>query len=158
MTLEDLDIVVHFVKEGQVISRESTISGDIDLRLQSGDGSPLLEQPSRRSEEGHEGEGRERRLPRSCALFGYRNNRGERTIEIDPIDELIVRRAFELYATGDYSLKTLASVLTLEAGKQIPTANLHWILRNPFYTPVFQWGGQDLPGEASDLHCTGALR
>jgi site-specific DNA recombinase len=33
------------------------------------------------------------------APFGYRNNKAERTIEIDPVDSVIVIRLFDLYAT-----------------------------------------------------------
>ncbi len=34
------------------------------------------------------------------APFGYRNNKAERTIEIDPVDSPMVIRLMESYATG----------------------------------------------------------
>jgi len=39
--------------------------------------------------------------------LGYRNNKLERTIEIDPEKAPIATRMFELYATGNYSLTAL---------------------------------------------------
>ena len=146
VTLEDLDIAVHFVKEGQVISREShaqaTLIYGFNLVMARHYSNNLREEVKKGMREkassgvfpGH-------------APFGYRNNRGERTIEIDPIHEPIVRRVFELYATGSYSLKTIASVLSFETGKRLATANLHWILRNRFYVGEFEWGGHTYQGK-----------
>jgi site-specific DNA recombinase len=146
VTLEDLDIAVHFVKEGQVISREShsqaTLIYGFNLVMARHYSNNLREEVKKGMREkaasgvfpGH-------------APFGYRNNRGERTIEIDPTSEPIVRRAFELYATGSYSLKTIASVLSHEKGKRLATSNLHWILRNRFYVGEFEWGGQTYQGK-----------
>ena len=146
VTIEDLDIAVHFVKEGQVISREShsqaTLIYGFNLVMARHYSNNLREEVKKGMREkaasgvfpGH-------------APYGYRNNRGERTIEIDPVYEPIVRRAFELYATGGYSLKTIASVLSFETGKRLATSNLHWILRNRFYVGEFEWGGDTYQGK-----------
>jgi hypothetical protein len=53
------------------------------------------------------------------APFGYRNNKVERTIEADPVDSIIVKRIFELYATSSYTLTTSAKRIRIETGKTI---------------------------------------
>jgi site-specific DNA recombinase len=80
------------------------------------------------------------------APFGYRNNKAERTIEIDPIDSNTVNRLFELYATGAHTLSTLANAIRLETGKAISRGNVYLILKNRFYVGCFEWSGQTYSG------------
>jgi hypothetical protein len=80
------------------------------------------------------------------APFGYRNNKAERTIEVDPVDSPIVSRIFALYVTGSHSLSSLARAIRLETGKTISRNNLHMILKNPFYLGFFKWSGQIYQG------------
>jgi hypothetical protein len=80
------------------------------------------------------------------APFGYRNNKAERTIEIDPVDSITVKRIFELYATGAHTLSTIRKKIRIETGKQISRGNIHRILVNRFYTGTFLWRGETYPG------------
>ena len=43
--------------------------------------------------------------------LGYRNNKIEHTIELDPPNVPIAKRIFELYATGKYSLASLRKAI-----------------------------------------------
>jgi hypothetical protein len=43
--------------------------------------------------------------------LGYRNNKTERTIEIDPVDSPIVIRMMEAYTGGAHTLSTLQKLL-----------------------------------------------
>src|SRR6267154_2359723 len=63
--------------------------------------------------------------------------------EIDPILGPLVRAAFELYATGTYTLDTLAEELyhrglRTRSGKQIPRPSLSDLLNNSFYVGVIE--------------------
>ena len=80
------------------------------------------------------------------APFGYRNNRETRTIEIHPDNSLIVKRIFELYASGNYSLKTLRAKVREEFGKTINHEYLRDILTNPVYLGNFEWAGKTYRG------------
>jgi site-specific DNA recombinase len=76
--------------------------------------------------------------PRGCLDRG----RGQPK-EIDPILGPFVRAAFELYATGTYTLATLAEELyhrglRTRSGKQIPRPSLSDLLNNPFYIGVIE--------------------
>ena len=44
-----------------------------------------------------------------------------------------MKRMFALYASGTYTLSTLAKTIHIETGKKISNANMHLILKNHFY-------------------------
>jgi DNA invertase Pin-like site-specific DNA recombinase len=91
------------------------------------------------------------------APLGYLNSRDWidgreiRTITVDPERAPLVTYAFELYATGDYSLIDLATILEARGLRSRPSRNrpakllgtnrLSTILRNDFYTGVLRWNG-----------------
>ena len=93
------------------------------------------------------------------APLGYRNAReGDRqVIAPDPIKAPMVRRAYELYATRGYSLKTLRKKLrdeglaTTKQGKLISLSQLQWLLKNPFYYGAFRWKGRTWAGSHQSL-------
>jgi site-specific DNA recombinase len=80
------------------------------------------------------------------APFGYRNNKAERTIEIDPVDSPMVIRLMELYATGAHTLSRLRKMLKTDFGKIMSRGNIHLILKNRFYVGSFKWAGEACHG------------
>lgn len=80
------------------------------------------------------------------APFGYRNNKAERTIEVDPVDSNTVKRIFELYATGAHTVSTLRKKVRIDTGKQISRNNVHRILTNQFYIGSFVWRKETYSG------------
>ena len=145
VTLEDLDIEVHFTKEGQVISKDAksqaTLVYGFNLVMARHYSNNLREEVKKGMHEkclngvfpGH-------------AAFGYVNNKADRTIEVDPVDSKIVLRMFDLYATGSYSLSTLTKKIWQETGKKQSRANVYRILTNRFYIGDFIWGKETFPG------------
>ncbi|MBI2755076.1 MAG: recombinase family protein, partial [Betaproteobacteria bacterium] len=72
------------------------------------------------------------------APLGYRDQGSGLPKIPDPRMAPIVRRAFELYATGRFNLDTLGAELYAlglrnRTGKRISDAGLSWALNNPFY-------------------------
>lgn len=72
------------------------------------------------------------------APFGYVNNGKGKPKTIDPVNGPLVRQAFELYATGEYTIKMMRSklhALGLRAsnGKPLSRGTFTTVLRNPFY-------------------------
>lgn len=145
VTLEDLDIAVHFVKEGQIISKESKSQAVLvygfNLVMARHYSNNLREEVKKGMREkaaqgvypGH-------------APFGYRNNKAERTIEIDPVNSPIVTRLFSLYATGRQSISSLRKILEVETGRRMSRNNIYLILHNRFYIGSFEWSGQTYAG------------
>lgn len=145
VAVENLDVEVHFVKEGQVISKDSKSQAVLiygfnivlarhysnNLREEVKKG--MREKASQGIYPGH-------------APFGYRNNKADRTIDVDAVDSPIVSKIFELYATGLHSLSSLVAAIHSETGKRISRNNMYLILKNPFYKGFFEWSGQTYPG------------
>lgn len=83
------------------------------------------------------------------APIGYKNIRTEDkkgAVVIDEKNAFFVKRAFDLYLTGNYSFKRLGETLYNEGfmtkqGKKFPPRKFEWLLKNIFYIGKFQWGG-----------------
>src|SRR5947209_12703258 len=67
------------------------------------------------------------------APFGYQNNSVTRSVDVHPKKAAILKRVFELYASGDYSLTLLKEAVLAETGIRINRAYLETMLKNPFY-------------------------
>jgi site-specific DNA recombinase len=116
VTLEDLDIEIHLVKEGQIISKDAKSQAKlihgINLVLAKNYSENLREEVKKgMREKASQG------IYPGHAPFGYRNNKADRTIEIDPVDSPMVIRMMALYAAGAHTLSTLRDVLKTEYGK-----------------------------------------
>lgn len=79
----------------------------------------------------------------SYAPIGYINIQPGKGIELDPIRAPFITRAFELFATSDYSVKTLAKLLATEgfrsrSGKKLGSSSIHRLLTNPEYYGVIR--------------------
>jgi DNA invertase Pin-like site-specific DNA recombinase len=101
------------------------------------------------------------------APIGYLNTRewidGHeiRTIMIDPERAPLVQLAFELYATGDYSLLELCSILEARGLRSKPTRNfaakplgpnrLSSLLRNVYYIGIVEYAGTTYQGRHRPL-------
>ncbi|OGG59295.1 hypothetical protein A3C89_03015 [Candidatus Kaiserbacteria bacterium RIFCSPHIGHO2_02_FULL_50_50] len=85
------------------------------------------------------------------APFGYLNDRANNTIIIDPVRAPYIKRAYEYYASGEYSTRTLAEKLYQEGlrsvgGKKIFKSSVQRIITNPFYMGVMRRYEKLYPG------------
>lgn len=145
VTVEDLDIEVHLVKEGQIVSKDSKSQAKLIHGIHLVMARNYSENLREEVKKGMREKAAQGIFP-GYAPFGYRNNKAERTIEVDPMDSPIVTRSFELYATGSHTLTTLAKTIRVETGKTLSRGNVHLILKNRFYTGLFAWSGQMYSG------------
>jgi site-specific DNA recombinase len=83
--------------------------------------------------------------------IGYRNNKAEHTIEVDPEKAPLARRMFDLYATGHYSLSQLRLGIKSEFGVTMAKGYLDRLLKNPFYAGSFVWDGKTYMGTQTPL-------
>ena len=77
------------------------------------------------------------------APLGYLDKGKGRVKEIDPARAALVRRAFELYGTGKYSLDSLGDEmlrlgLRSQSGKRLSRNGLSILLNNPFYIGIIR--------------------
>lgn len=103
VTLEELDIEIHFVKEGQILSKnaksQTKFMHDIRLAVARNYSENLREEVNKGMyEKAAQG------MYPARAPFGYRNNKATRTIEIHPERAPIAKRIFELYVSRRYSV------------------------------------------------------
>ena len=101
------------------------------------------------------------------AKVGYLNDRKDHegrlvtTISVDPERASLVKWAFEMYATGEYSLSALQEMLTDQGlrtrktqrweSKPISQSSLANMLRDPYYTGVMIYKGVLYPGNHEPL-------
>lgn len=88
-----------------------------------------------------------------CPPVGYViDDSGSRARAVpDPLLGPLVSEAFELYATGDYSIRKLLKTMTEKgmasrSGKLMGVSGLHAVLTNPFYYGRVRWGGEEIDG------------
>ncbi len=146
LTLEDLDIRIHFVKENETLSKDARsqvkFMHDIRLAMARNYSENLKEEVKKgMAEKASQGT-----YPGRAPL-GYRNNSATRTIEIHPEKAEIARRVFELYASGRFSLLALSKEIRHVTGTCISKTNLHKMLNNPFYLGRFEWSGETYQGK-----------
>ena len=100
------------------------------------------------------------------APIGYMNVRTRyegrelRTVDVDPERAPFVREAFELYATGDYTLERLVDELTKRGLRTRPgrypagpvsDAKLSSLLRDRYYLGYVSYKGEEFPGRHQPL-------
>jgi site-specific DNA recombinase len=162
VSIDDLDVEVHLVKENLVLSRDSRSSEKfmhgIKVLMAKNYIDNLTEEVTKgMCEKAEEG------IWPSFAPLGYRNvlgADGKKTIEPDPERAPLVVKLFEWYSTGDHSVKHLrqlarqAGLTFRKTGAPIPTSTAHRILRNRVYSGEFQWHGKIYKGSHQALVST----
>jgi site-specific DNA recombinase len=81
------------------------------------------------------------------AMIGYLNDRKAKRLILDPNTWGIVKNAFFLYSTNQYSVQKLADKFYAEGlrsanGKKVHQSAIHKILTNPVYYGWFRWKEQ----------------
>lgn len=86
-----------------------------------------------------------------CPPVGYHTDYKTRKLLVDAERSPYIEKAFKLYATGNYSVKSLAENLyddglRSNTGKKVHHSAIHKILKNPIYYGYFRWKGQIYKG------------
>jgi site-specific DNA recombinase len=150
LTLEDLGVEIHLAKEGQIINKDSKSQSKFMHGIQVLMARNYIDNLREEVCKGMR-EKAEQGIYPSRPPLGYRNNKLERSIEIDPEKAPIARRIFELYATGTHSLSSLRKAIVAEFGRAYAKGHLQKTLKNPFYTGLFVWQGKTYNGTHTPL-------
>ena len=145
LTIEDLDIEVHFVKDNEIVSKDSR-SGvkfihDIRIAMARNYSANLREEVIKGMLE----KCRQGFYP-GCAPYGYMSDKAARRLVVHPEKSKVVRLAFELYATGNYSIVTLKTELQIKTKVQLSRRAVENILKNRFYIGSFEWRDESFQG------------
>jgi DNA invertase Pin-like site-specific DNA recombinase len=162
VTLDELDVEIHFVKENVILSRDSRSSEKFMHGIKVLMAKNYIDNLSEETRKGLLEKAEQGRWP-TLAPLGYRNvvgPDGKKTIEPDPEVAPLVVRLFVWYATGKYAIEEVTR-MALDAGLrfrrskrssgQLPTASVHRMLRNRMYTGEFDWKGKRYRGAYTPL-------
>ena len=159
VTVDELDVEIHFVKEGVVLSRDSRSSEKFMHGIKVLMAKNYIDNLSEETRKGMQ-EKAEQGIWPTVAPLGYRNvvgADGKKIIEPDPESAPIIARLFEWYATGTLSLKEAAQkaraagLVYRKSGAPVPVSTVHTILRNRIYMGEFEWNGHLYLGKHQPL-------
>jgi site-specific DNA recombinase len=143
--IESSDVKVHLVKENVILSRDSRSNEKFIFGIKALMAKNYVDNLSEETKKGML-EKAEQGIYPSFAPYGYLNleENGRKTIKIDPATAPFVRKMFELYATGNYSLFTLRKKMlddgmVYRGGRNFASSTVETMLKNEFYTGVFYW-------------------
>jgi site-specific DNA recombinase len=157
--LDELDVEIHLVKEGAVLSRDSKSSEKFMHGIKVLMAKNYIDNLSEETRKGML-EKAEQGIWPSAAPLGYQNvdgANGKRVIEPDPDVAPQVMKLFEWYTSGRMTLRDLAKKAReagfnyRNSGKPIPTSTIHKILRNRLYMGEFDWNGLSYQGSHQPL-------
>lgn len=142
-------VIIHLVKENVFLSRDSRSNEKFIFGVKALMAKNYVDNLSEETRKGMM-EKAEQGIYPSFAPYGYVNQAtpdGKKTVTIDPNTAPFIKRLFELYATGDYSLLTIKKKLLEEGmiyrnGKNFHKSTIETMLKNEFYTGVFYWKGK----------------
>ena len=153
VTIDELGLDVHFVKENVVLSPESRSTEKFMHGIKVLMAKNYIDNLSEEVKKGMV-EKAEQGIWPTMAPLGYRKidgPNGKRVIEPNPSTAPLVARLFDLYATGSYSLTELvrlarAEGLRTRSNRPVVRSHFHRLLRNRIYTGEFEWQGEVYEG------------
>src|SRR5262249_16417643 len=159
VTVDELDVELHFPKEGVVLSRDSRSSEKFMHGIKVLMAKNYIDNLSEEARKGMQ-EKAEQGIWPTVAPLGYRNVAGpdgKKIIEPDPEPAPIMVRLFEWYASGSLSLREVtkrardAGLAHRSSGAPVSTSTVHSILRNRLYAGEFEWKGRIFQGKHRPL-------
>ena len=158
VTIDELDVEIHFPKEGMVLSRNSRSSEKFMHGIKVLMAKNYIDNLSEEARKGQQEKVEQGIWPTKTPL-GYRNVAGpdgKKIIAVDPEVAPMVSKLFEWYATGQYSLQEAArkardAGFVHRSGTKVPVSTVHSILRNRLYTGQFEWTGKLYQGRHEPL-------
>ena len=154
VVLDELDLEIHFVKEGVILAPDSRSSEKFIHGIKVLMAKNYIDNLSEETRKGMR-EKAEQGLWPSFAPLGYVNkidSAGRKIIIPDPALGPIIIRMFERYATGRYSTRDVAKLARTEglvfrkSKEPVSRATVHAILRHRIYTGDFDWDGGTYQG------------
>ncbi len=159
VTVDELDVEMHFPKEGVVLSHESRSSEKFMHGIKVLMAKNYIDNLSEEARKGMQEKAEQGIWPTKTPL-GYRNITGpdgKKVIAVDPGFAPLIANLFEWYARGDISLKEAtrrvhaAGLAYPKSGARVPVSTVHTILRNRLYTGWFEWKGKLIQGKHEAL-------
>lgn len=154
---DDEEKQIHFVKENFILHKNSKSNDKFIWGIKVTTAQYYLDNLSEEVKKGQKEKLRQGWLP-TKAPYGYKTvgDKGRKIHIIDEETAPIIRKMFEMYATGEHSLKKLMGEvydmgLRSVNGVKVQKSRLHRLLRDPFYIGTNVWHGQETQGNQEPL-------
>ncbi len=147
--LDGMNLEIHLIKENVILSDDSRSHEKFIHGIKVLMAKNFIDNLSEEAKKGLAEKARQGIWP-SRAPLGYLNlvrPDGKHVIVPDPELAPVIKRIFELYETGNYSLVTITKAAKKEGlhfrkSKQaLPRTSIHIVLQNRIYTGDFEWHG-----------------
>lgn len=150
VTVDELDVEMHFPKEGVVLSRESRSSEKFMHGIKVLMAKNYIDNLSEEARKGMQEKAEQGIWPTKTPL-GYRNITGpdgKKIIVTDPAVLPVIAKLFEWYASGQYTVREATlkvrelGLVHRKSGTKVPVSTVNAILRNRLYCGQFEWNGK----------------
>src|SRR3989344_1751059 len=145
---EDPKRAIHFVKESFILNSNSKAHDNLVWDMKVAIARFYTNNLSEETRKGQREKIAQGWLPKAPPI-GYKTvgEKGHKIQVIDSEEAPLVRKLFELYDTGNYSIKALDEIIYKEglrgkSGKRLQRSKIHYILTNPFYIGKSRWNGE----------------
>lgn len=143
LDVDQYGLTVILAKEGETISKDSKSHQKLVHGLKVLLAKNYIDNLKEETGKGLREKAEQGEFP-SRAPLGYRNNKETKRIEVNADQAPLIRRLFELYATGEYSLTTVKDKIAEEGlhakgGRKLHKAEIDFTLHNPIYYGYFRW-------------------
>ena len=154
VTVDELDVEMHFPKEGVILSRESRSAEKFMHGIKVLMAKNYLDNLSEEARKGMQEKAEQGIWPTKTPL-GYRNitgPNGKKIIVTDPAVAPVIAKLFEWYATGQYTVREVTvkaqelGLVYRKSGTKVPMSTVNAILRNRLYCGRFEWSGKQYQG------------
>jgi DNA invertase Pin-like site-specific DNA recombinase len=130
---------------------DPTPQGKFMLSIAFGQSKYYIDNLSENIKRGHRQKLKQGLWPQMAPL-GYLNNKETKQIYVDKEKAKFIKKAFETYATGKYTLKELRKIinglgLRGRRGKMLSVSNYQYLLQNPFYYGLIRYNGEFYEGK-----------
>ena len=157
VTLDEVGLEIHLVKEGVVLSDESRSTDKFMHGIRVLMAKNYIDNLTEEVQKGMRQKAEEGYWP-SAAPVGYLNQRtaGRSYLVVDPEKGPLVRQLIELYDSGEHTVTDLVAWcervgLVGKHGRPLNHTTIHGILRNPIFAGRFIWGGRLYDGKDPTL-------
>jgi len=154
---EDEKRNIHFIKESLVVNKFSKSHDKLNLNIKVALAQFYADNLSEEVKKGQQEKLEQKWYP-SGKKFGYKavQENSKHILIPDGTTSTLLKRALELFSTGNYSVKTLSEKmygdgLRSKKGFKVATGRLYAYLTDPFYYGQFFWNGQLYEGKHTPL-------
>ncbi len=143
--IDDLEVEIHFVKDGRIIGKNSRSSDMFVHDIETVQARFYSNNLSEEVKKGQRQKAKQGSYPGGMVPLGYIRNKLNKTIELDPERAPTIRALFELYAQGDKSIDNVhhfakkARLTYPRSGRLIARSEVERLLKKAFYTGKFYW-------------------